>query len=700
MLNPWRSPILKALVGAAALLSLPWPARAGGLPDTHYFASTEGAAAVREAMAAEGATSVCLALVNGQKFVWEEAFGFANADGEGPKAKLLAATSETQFGVGQVSRILATLAVMKLAEEGKVSLDDPVVKYLPEFRMAAIEYRQISIRMLLCQASGLPSDSRNRYTTVPFPSYAEQVMGGLALQRLSHPPGALGVPCSAGFTLVASLVKAVTGKPYDEYVRHKILGPLGMTRCGFAPEPGLLRDPYARVYEGMSRLPLEYANDHAGDGFHASATDMGRFMEMLLDGGSRKNDCIVSQASIQEMGRPQLPPASDPLPSPLTAFGLGWDTALQPAMRAAGFRAWAISGQTPHYGSTMILVPSERLGIFVAGARLSAEAATRIAERILMRALVEKRCLPAMPTPPEPPPLREAAGVRRGWEEYQGIYGSRVAAFRVRPGRFLGTLDLDRYQTGTATWERVAADLKLQDDGWFVSDDASGASGTAYRFHSWEDRWYLAKRWPSRFSLDTLLLAEKVSPDKKPDPRWAALRGGVWVFVNEALDSELFATVPSLTLTSLPDQDGTLFVQSSGFYPLDFSSKVGPGAAMLRIPGSCGQELNELWPVPAMDGLWLRCASRLYRPLASVPALCNGNNSIAAEDGQVQWRVVPASRSSITVNGFITWAILDSRFNLIMKRQGPGIARLAQGTGICFLAVQATPGTVGSVNCL
>ncbi|WP_306598144.1 serine hydrolase [Geothrix sp. 21YS21S-2] len=696
MTQSWRTHIIFALL--MPLWAHPAPVRAGGLQDVHFFASTEGAAAVKAAMAETGATSVALALVNGRKFVWEEAFGFADAAGEGPGARLIAANSDTRFGVGEVGRILATVAVLKLAEEGRFSLDTPVAAHLPAFRMLSPEYRHISVRMLLGQTSGIPgTDPRSRFTSVPFAGYAGQVLDGLALQRLNHLPGILPVPCGDGFTVLQELVQAVTGVAYIDYAKREILDPLGMRHCDFIPAPRPQNDPYARAFDGMRRCPLEFANAYASCGFYSSAPDMARLMSMLLDGGSFKGERILSEETVKEMGRQQLPPEAEPLPSPFTAFGLGWDTVCQPALRAAGYEAWAIRGQTPHYASAMILIPSERMGIFVAGAtKLKADALVQVAERILIRALVEKGSIPEMPAPPGLEFLAEIQEEPRAFPDLPGIYSSREHTYRVRPGRFTGTLDLDLYEAGASTWKHLASDMRPRTDGWFIP---GGESGTAYAFLRWQGRLYLALRTGSRFSIDSRIVAERVTTGGKPSGFWESLRGGTWVLVNESLDSELFIAAPFIALKSLPGLPNPLFVHTVGAYPLDFTCDACPGTAMLRIPGPAGQDLNEVWAMQRGEEVWLRCAGRVFRPLATVPLLRDGENPLATgKDGHVDWRAVPAGVHHLAVNGFAAWALFDSTFGLKAKHAGPGTVTVHNGLGVSFLALHGPPGCVGSVR--
>lgn len=126
------------------------------------------------------------------------------------------------YGIGSVSKVFAAMAAMKLVDQGKIDLDAPLVQYLPDFRMAAPEYPQITVRMLLNHSAGFAgTDYRNGFTNAPVPGYAAQVQQALATQRLKHQPGEMAVYCNDCFTMIEPLVAAVSGQPYPSSWRTK-----------------------------------------------------------------------------------------------------------------------------------------------------------------------------------------------------------------------------------------------------------------------------------------------------------------------------------------------------------------------------------------------------------------------------------------------------------------------------------------------
>ena len=104
-----------------------------------------------------------MALVADGKTVWSQTFGRVNAAGKKP-------SPTTQYGVGSVSKTVTAIAVMQLVDQGKISLDAPVVRYVPDFSMASPQYKQITVRMLLNHSAGLPgTDYANGVSTRRYP---------------------------------------------------------------------------------------------------------------------------------------------------------------------------------------------------------------------------------------------------------------------------------------------------------------------------------------------------------------------------------------------------------------------------------------------------------------------------------------------------------------------------------------------------
>jgi uncharacterized protein YbbC (DUF1343 family)/CubicO group peptidase (beta-lactamase class C family) len=228
-------------------------------------------------------------------------------------------TLETIFDLASLTKVVATTtAVMKLVEQGKVRLNDPVAKYLPEFAQNGKE--DITVRQLLTHYSGLAPDldlktiwdGREKAYQMAFAETPEA------------PPGSRFSYSDVNFIVLGALVERVSGETLDEYCERRIFAPLKMMHTRFTPPAvwrpkiaptqydenehmlrGVVHDPTARRMGGVA--------GHAG--LFSTADDLATFSQALLNGGGG----VLSAPSVEKMTRPEQPPSAPVL------RGFGWD---------------------------------------------------------------------------------------------------------------------------------------------------------------------------------------------------------------------------------------------------------------------------------------------------------------------------------------------------------------------------------------
>jgi len=268
------------------------------------------------------------------------------------------------FRICSMSKPITSVAVMMLYEEGRFLLDDPVSKYLPEFKNMKVlvkpasgepysipAAKEITIRDLLRHTSGLTynwnKDLGGMYETANVASGLLQYDGtiGDSVKRLA------GVPLlfnpgerweySLGVDVLGRLVEVVSGKPLDEFFRTRIFDPLGMKDTYFYPPDNKL-DRLATAYtyypdKGLNRFPdtpiregtFGYSADYpargpkklfsGGAGLVSTAMDYARFCQMMLDGGKFGSTRLLSRKSVELMTQDQLGKIG-----PEQGFGLGF----------------------------------------------------------------------------------------------------------------------------------------------------------------------------------------------------------------------------------------------------------------------------------------------------------------------------------------------------------------------------------------
>ena len=135
------------------------------------------------------------------------------------------------YGIGSVSKMYATVAVMQLVEEGKVELDGPVTDYIPNFRMADERYKDITVRMLMDHTSGIMGSTHTNgmlYLDNNTASH-DELLDNLAKQRLKADPGEYACYCNDGFCLLEIIVEEVTDMSFTDYIEKNIVANTGGT---------------------------------------------------------------------------------------------------------------------------------------------------------------------------------------------------------------------------------------------------------------------------------------------------------------------------------------------------------------------------------------------------------------------------------------------------------------------------------------
>ncbi|UFS70247.1 beta-lactamase family protein [Geomonas sp. RF6] len=636
-------------------------------------------------------SAVTVALADDQHILWSEAFGSID------RSLSIAPTTETLFCIASCSKVIAAVAVMILVDRGVIELDAPVVRYLPDFRMADGEsYRDITVRMLLNHSSGLHGTHfRNILTIVPVFGYAAHFQDALAAERLKHPPGEMAVYCSDGFTLIELVVAAVTGQAYTQFVQKEILEPLGMNHSRFTLEE-FESGSFAPGLDAEGRPePQEYVNTYAS-GLFSTASDMGRLAMMFLNGGRLGDTRILSVEAIAEMGRDQtLNLPLNPITDHPVHFGLGWDGVRQGGLDAVGVTAWYKAGDADHYHSFFIVAPGERLAVAVLLTNDVGigSVAGLLAERILLNALAERGSIAKFPSPPEAAAPPAVPSTAEDLDAIAGIYVSSYGPRRLDPMPD-GTLTLSNFVSGE--WQPSIEGFRLRQDGCFVPDDHPEI---AYRLVVAAGRRYLAARRPGGLGHYDMEFPD--SHDLPPQPlsaRWQSRVGRRWLVVDDPFSAflALRRQSPLFSLVQVEGLDGYLAASltSAGF---DLVQVVDPvesddrARMCLKIPIDNGWGLNDL-VIEVRDGEeWVRWGSIRYRPVATVPALeRTGGTVTVGHEGLGEWRRLPAA-SSITYEGATVWYLYNSAFALMKWGLGKGaVGKVDAGT---YLLLHGAPDT-------
>jgi CubicO group peptidase (beta-lactamase class C family) len=245
---------------------------------------------------------ISMGIVHDQAMIWSGGFGWADRERREP------ATADTLYRIGSITKLFTATALLILRDEGRLHLDDPLTAHLPWFQMkAAADAGPITIRHLLTHTSGLPREGAFPYfTDSRFPSL-DEIRARLSMQERPLPVETRWKYSNLGATLAGEVVTAVAGEPYADFVRRRILAPLGMTATLVAtPEPGhpRLATGYARRLLGGAAAPFnDLRGLTAAGNMTTSVIDLARFAMLQLRSGPAGGPQILAGRTLAEMHR-------------------------------------------------------------------------------------------------------------------------------------------------------------------------------------------------------------------------------------------------------------------------------------------------------------------------------------------------------------------------------------------------------------
>jgi len=324
---------------------------------------------IAEQMALGRTPGLAVTALRDGEIVMQRGYGYADIASHEPM------TERTSVVIGSTTKALTCVAVLQLAEQGKLTLDDPIQRHIPWFRVAdETASARMTVRHAITHTAGLPSSAADN-TTFLFSDDAaddalERHVRSLADTQVLWQPGEGWVYANDGFVIAGLIIQMVSGLPYEEYMRRSVLSPLGLTDTAFGRDdkPGLhVATPYDYDADGQP-YPSFFAHNRASAAAGAqlimSARDAGRWLQAMIDGGRVEGGRLLSSASYDELVRPQAAIVDRSRGFAMEAgeawYGLGWMIG-----RMHDTRTFSHGGATITMGSQFIVAPDERLAVAV-----------------------------------------------------------------------------------------------------------------------------------------------------------------------------------------------------------------------------------------------------------------------------------------------------------------------------------------------
>lgn len=333
---------------------------------------------------------IAVAIVKNGKVVVAKGYGIRQL---GQPGKV---DAHTLFGIASNSKAFTAAAIAILVDEGKLGWDDPVQKHLPQFQLAdPYVTREVTIRDLLSHRTGLGLGAGDLlYWPDTTFSRAHVVTAARHLPMVSSLRSRYAYN-NLGFVVAGEIVAAVSGKPWEDFVRERILAPVGMnetriTSSGLDPAAGNVAVPHSKGWRLEGELkPIPATEDSvwaAAAGLKANVTDLAKWVKVQLAGGKLPSGAaLFSEKQAKEMWSAQIPiRISEPIPAlkatkpNFAAYGLGWSL-----RDYRGRKIVTHTGGLTGMVSLTLMVPEEELGIVVLTNQEEGGAFQSIAYRIL-----------------------------------------------------------------------------------------------------------------------------------------------------------------------------------------------------------------------------------------------------------------------------------------------------------------------------
>jgi CubicO group peptidase (beta-lactamase class C family) len=269
----------------------------------------------------DGVVGGRVTVLRGGRILAEHAYGVGDRErGTPPDARAV-------YHWASITKTLTGIAIMQLRDRGRLSLDDPITKYVPELRQVHDSFGSmdaVTLRMLLSHSAGFQNPTwpyREGRPWEPFePTRWEQLVSMMPYQELAFAPGSRFGYSNPAFIYLARVIEQLTGDPWAVYVQKNIWTPLGLTRSFVGTSPyhlAALRAPSYTVHEDSGRIRAD-SNPREFDpgitipnsGWNAPIGDLIAYVAFLThaDGGdstvARRYDQVLSHATLEEMWRP------------------------------------------------------------------------------------------------------------------------------------------------------------------------------------------------------------------------------------------------------------------------------------------------------------------------------------------------------------------------------------------------------------
>lgn len=322
-----------------------------------------------------------VAIVEKDKVIYLKGFGYRDLEHKLP------VTPNTVFSIASCTKAFTGQLIGTLVTDGKLDITKPVHGYFPELVFYnELLTNNVTVKDMLVHRTGLPRHDWLGHSKIPL-SLDSLVYRIRFLETSAGFREELKY-CNLMYSVLGALVQKLTGKTWEDYMKEKILAPLGMTGTSCLISDLEKSTEYSRGYRWDGEKFIEGSNDNTGanaaGSMNASVNDMAKWLITLINDGKYNGQQVLSAKFIREATSPQMSSPSHPRPG-IPAYpdcyfgdyGYGWNIASY-----RGHYAVTHGGDLPYYSSMVTFYPTDSLGIVVLVNKFNATIAEIITSQI------------------------------------------------------------------------------------------------------------------------------------------------------------------------------------------------------------------------------------------------------------------------------------------------------------------------------
>lgn len=493
-------------------------------------------------------------------------------------------TQETISGIGSVSKMFATTAVMQLAEQGKVDIDAPVTDYIPNFKMADSRYKDITVRMLMNHTSGIMGTTAGDFLLFDDRDMQshDTLLNELQTQRLKANPGDFGAYCNDGFTLLEIIVENVTDMSFTKYVEANICKPLDMQQTGSPWNLFRTDEMVDTFHSGNIRIAQDYCMCIGSGGILSTAQELTRFGSAFFKGDTS----LLSEQSKQKMTSTAVTDKYE------DGFGLGWDMVSYADYENAGVQVVSKGGDVYGQHASLVVAPEEEISVSVLSSGGSSTGNQMLAMALLDIALAEKGINVEHP---QPQPMETLDTVPDKYLSYADIYisasGINIVSFPEKKYMEITTISGNRSETKQFLYT-TEDNFVLMDGSIELGRAVQAKDQKLLRFIERngidyicaDDSMELGSLGNFQFSSYSAQRAEQINVSDEAQTAWDARSGKKYYLFSGKYSNTYYSDMPCVEVNTYP--------QARGYVNGNKIADSNNAEAVLAMPG--GRDLMDI----------------------------------------------------------------------------------------------------------